>query len=259
MAISNLFDTLSPWIICLGVVLILIVSAWLGVQFAKWRKKHVQNEQDAPINTLVGASLALLAFILAFTFGMSTTRFDTRKQYLLEEVNAIETSYLRAGLIDEPFQTEARNLLKEYVNIRVKVADISKETPGYIIESEKIHQQIWELVTDMVNSNSDDRIDVLFITSVNQMIDYHTMRKTVYTVDRIPGMFWLALFVLIILSMFAVGYLFGKADKPNWMLILALSVAFSAIIVLIVDLDSTRGTIKINHKPMIELQQKINQ
>jgi hypothetical protein len=46
---------------------------------------------------LVGATLGLLAFILAFTFGLAAARFDTRRQVVLDEANAIGPTYLRAA------------------------------------------------------------------------------------------------------------------------------------------------------------------
>jgi len=58
--------------------------------------------------------------------------------------------------------------------------------------------------------------------------------------------------------MFEVGYLIGKMNKPNWYMIVALSLAFSAVILLIIDLDSIRGNIVINQQPMIDLYKRLN-
>ena len=60
------------------------------------------QQQDSQIGTLVGALLALLGFLMAFTFGMAGSRFDARKQLLLDEANSIGTAHLRAGLLPEP-------------------------------------------------------------------------------------------------------------------------------------------------------------
>ena len=75
-----LFSILPLWAIYITIVLIIILSVRAGVTFARWRKKRVKNEDDGPINTLVGATLGLLAFMLAFTFSLSSSRFDARKQ-----------------------------------------------------------------------------------------------------------------------------------------------------------------------------------
>jgi hypothetical protein len=46
---------------------------------------------------MVGATFGLLAF----TFGLAATRFDTKRQVLLDEANAIGATYLRAGMLPE--------------------------------------------------------------------------------------------------------------------------------------------------------------
>jgi hypothetical protein len=68
---------------------------------------------------MVGAALGLLAFILAFTFGLAAARFDNRRQVLLDEANAIGTTYLRAGVLPERSE-QIRTLLRDYVSTRLR-------------------------------------------------------------------------------------------------------------------------------------------
>ena len=98
----------------------------------------------------------------------------------------------------------------------------------------------------------------LFVDSLNETIDLQTKRITVAFVYRIPDLMWYALLSLLILSMFEVGYLFMKSEKPNWILILAISLAFSLVILMVVSFDRTDGSIKVNQQPMIELQKSLN-
>jgi hypothetical protein len=74
---------------------------------------------------MVGATLGLLAFILAFTFGLAAARFDTRRQLLLDEANAIGTTYLRAGMLPERGQ-QVRDLLRHYVAARLEAVQPGK-------------------------------------------------------------------------------------------------------------------------------------
>ena len=68
----------------------------------------------------VGTTIGLLAFLLAFTFGMAASRYDTRKQLVLQEADAIGTTYLRADFLQEPQRSNIRNLLREYAALRVQ-------------------------------------------------------------------------------------------------------------------------------------------
>ena len=89
------------------------------------RRKGAQS-----LSTLVGASLGLLAFFLAFTFGLAASRFDARRRLVLAEANAIGTAYLRADLIAERHRSEVRRLLREYADVRIEAVRTRKLEQG---------------------------------------------------------------------------------------------------------------------------------
>jgi hypothetical protein len=51
---------------------------------------------------MVADALALLAFMLGFTFGLAASRFDVRRGLVIDEANAIGTTSSRGGLLPEP-------------------------------------------------------------------------------------------------------------------------------------------------------------
>jgi cytochrome bd-type quinol oxidase subunit 2 len=255
---DHLFSNLPLWAIYLLIVSIIVLSVRSGIAFAKWRKKRVEHEDDSSLNTLVGSTLGLLAFILAFTFSLSSSRFDARKQFLLEEVNSIETSWLRAGLVEEPYNSLIKKALKEYVEVRIWLIDNPDKVKEGINNSSKIQNTIWMLITDMNQKNiGKDIINATLIEATNDMFDNQTKRIAKGVHDRIPNLIWIALFALIIIAMFQIGYLLGKSKKSNWALVLALSMSFSIIIIIIVDLDSSKGNITINHQAMYDMYDRI--
>ena len=85
-------------VFCLTVAMVL-VSIWIGTFLGQRRRRKPDHEAEASLGAIISATLGLLAFMLAFTFGIAAERFQTRRQLLLEEVNAIGTTYLRAGLL----------------------------------------------------------------------------------------------------------------------------------------------------------------
>jgi hypothetical protein len=211
------------------------------------------------VNTIVGATLALLGFILAFTFGFTASRFDSRKQLLLDEVNSIGTTYLRAGFLTEPHCTEVRDLIRKYVDLRIELVANPEKVKSILDQSVVLQDEMWKhaeavAMTDLKNPD----IVALFVETLNETIDLQTKRVTVAFVYRIPDLMWYALLCLLILSMFEVGYLFMKSEKPNWILILAISLAFSLVILMVVSFDRTDGSIKVDQQPMIELQKSLN-
>ncbi|HET7641016.1 MAG TPA: hypothetical protein VFK47_20065, partial [Ktedonobacteraceae bacterium] len=207
------------------------------------------------------ASLGLLAFILAFTFGLTAARFDSRRQLLLDEVTAIETTTRRADLIPEPHRSEVKALLRKYVELRIFTNENRQEIRERIRQSEAIQSQLWPHAAALADAdlkNAD--IVSLFVDSLNEMMSLQTRRVTI-TSYHIATIIWLVLFGITVISMFQLGYLFGRSSGVNWLFIVALSLAFSGVMILIVDLDrsgaGTQGAIQVSQQPMRDLHERL--
>ena len=131
-------DALPLWALFIVIVLVVLFSVECGYRLGKYRRGRQEHEKEAPVGTMVGATLGLLAFILAFTFGLAAARFDTRRQVLLDEANAIGTTYLRAGMLPERVE-EIRALLRNYVSARLDAVR-SGNVAEAIRRSENIQQ-----------------------------------------------------------------------------------------------------------------------
>jgi hypothetical protein len=102
----------------------------------------------------------------------------------------------------------------------------------------------------------------LFVQSLNEVFDLQTTRLIVAVHRGIATPVWIVLAGITILVMLQVGYLVGCSRTVSWFAIVALSLAFSAVVVLIADLDRTgtggTGLIKVRQQPMIDLQDRLN-
>ncbi|MFI5322916.1 MAG: hypothetical protein ACHQ6U_05165 [Thermodesulfobacteriota bacterium] len=107
---------------------------------------------------MVGSTLGLLAFMLAFTFGITASRFDTRKQLLLDEVNAIGTAFLRTDFLVEPYRTEIRKLFRDYVDLRPKWVNEPEKLEELVAELEEIQDKIWSRAVEAVNHTPNQEI-----------------------------------------------------------------------------------------------------
>ena len=209
-----------------------------GIFLARFRKKRSTEDQETSVSAVVGATTALLAFLLAFTFGLAASRFDAKRALLLDEVNAIGTTFLRTRLIPEPHGAAVRALLKEYVDIRVELARHPENAEQLIRRSEQLQGLMWPHAAALAEADlKNPAIVSLFVDSLNEMFDLQTKRITVGVFYQMPLAMWIALFVLTVLSMLEVGYLLGMSDRANWLLVLMLSLALSTVILLIADLD----------------------
>jgi len=253
---DNPFASLPLWGIFIGTLLLVSLSVEGGYRWATYKQNHSEKEKEAPVGAMVGATLGLLAFILAFTFSMAFDAFHARKQAVVDEANAIRTVYSLTGVIPEPHRTEVRKLLREYVEERLQWAGVKKARSG---RSAKELQNQLLAQTALVGQKSSDVI-ALFVDSVNKMIDLRTERVMLRERSRIPGVFWAVLYAVTILALAAMGYHGGVAGTTRSPVMLAVAIAFSAIILLIADLDRPgEGFINVRQQAMIDLRDSLTE
>src|SRR5690242_6613138 len=103
-------DAVPLSVLFVAVILLCWAAQEGGYRFGQWRHARAADEKESPVGAMIGSILGLLAFMLAFTFGMAASRFDTRKEALLEEANAVSATYLRAQLLPESQRSEVARL-----------------------------------------------------------------------------------------------------------------------------------------------------
>ncbi|NCF17820.1 MAG: ABC transporter substrate-binding protein [Haliea sp.] len=243
-------------------VLIVLLAIESGFLLGRTNRKQIQEAQVNPVSTSVGAVLAMMAFVIAFTFGSANTRFDARKAALLEDVTAIQTAYLRASLLPEPQRTTVRNLLRDYVQARAGIvyAYGQPDTLELVQQRALVLQELmWSHVQTLAEAGGEDKVYVLVVRALNDVFNLHTKRVVLGAHYRIPSAMWMALIVASGVAMFAVGFQFGIVGNRRIHTVnLALALTFALVMVLAFDLDRAgEGLVAINQQPMIDLYQSM--
>lgn len=253
-----LFNYTPSWVIFLFTSLVSFFCFEGGFRLGNRRGQKFEKERKAPISSIIGAALALLAFILAFTFSLAAALFIERRELVLTDANAIETTYRRAQYLPEPYQTKARELLHEYVKIRIPTIN-SEQMVQLLKRSEELQDELWAVAVEMAKNNTTSVMGGLFISSLNEVFDIHAKRVMTGVHIRIPEVIWAALFFVTILSMFAMGYYSGLAGARSHAINIAMILIFSGAISLIADLDSPQtGLLRVSQQPMIDLSNKMS-
>ena len=250
---TGILDPLPLWAVFVSTSLVALASIEIGYRLGRYRHRISDQEKESPVSAMVGATLGLLGFVLAFTFGIAAGRFDSRRQGLVDEANAIGTVWLRAGLLSERTD-QIRALLREYVDIRLAGAE-SGNLAKAVARSEEIHTQLWKIATEISNKNPNSITVGLFIQSLNELIDLHSKRVALALRSRIPNSIWLAVYFVAILSLGAMGYHGGLAETSRSLAVVAVAITFSVVIWLIADLDRpNEGSIRVDQQAMIDLR-----
>jgi hypothetical protein len=250
---------LPLWAVFVAVVLVVLASIEGGLLLAR-RGRGPSEGESSPVGTIVGSIVGLLALMLAFTFGVAASKFDRRRELLLKEVNAIETTFLRADLLPEPHRAEVRSLLVEYARVRAQVGRQPENVRELIQESERIQARLWPHAAALPALElKNPALTALFIVALNETLDLHQERVTV-GFYHIPSILWLAVLLLTLLAMTGVGYLYRAVGKVNWILSTVLAFSLASVIALIADLDRPgEGFLRVGQQPMADLVERLAQ
>jgi hypothetical protein len=250
----SVLDYLPLWVLFALTIILSMVCIEFGFRLGRLGKNRAIGEQSEPIGVMVGATFALLAFVLAFTFNMAASRYDLRRQLVLDEANAVGTTFIRAELLPTPYRDEIKDLLREYVNIRIEAVSHPEKLTTNLLRSEELHRLLWKQAV-AVTEQYPGLTNNLFIESLNTVIDLHSKRITAGMRERIPGTIWISIYLVACLAMMAIGYHSGISGSNRSVVVIFQALAFAAILVLIADLDRPQeGLLKVGQQAMIDLQ-----
>ena len=213
------------------------------------------------VSTLEGAILGLLALMIGFTFAMALARFETRRDAVLNEANAIGTTALRARLLPAPYGGQALKLLQEYVQVRL---DITRRVPSpaelnaAISRSNALQEALWQQAKAVALKDNGMVPTGLFIQSLNEMIDNQEKRLTALR-SQVPNVVVIALYAVAAIAAAFTGYASGLEARCSRLPIYIMGALISGVILLIQDLDRpTAGFIRTSQQPMIDAAASIS-
>ncbi|MDB6016162.1 MAG: hypothetical protein JWR19_651 [Pedosphaera sp.] len=239
-------------------VAVLLLFAEAGFRLGRYQGQRSEMAQKAPIAEIVSAMLGLLAFMLGFTFSLAASRFDARRALVVDEANAIGTTYLRAGLLSEPYRMEIRKLLRDYVKARLTYVQAGEIAQG-MARADEMQERLWAEAVAAGGKNPGSIVTGLFIASLNEVIDLHAKRIAFSLRNHIPTSIWDALYFLAVCTIGTMGYHMGLVGARNVLAIIPLVLAFSVVLFLIADLDHPqKGLLKVSQQALVDLLDKWN-
>jgi|SRR5262245_88370 len=258
MQLYGPFDNLPTPLILVATIALATLSFEGGFRIGRWRSRRRHHEEEVAARVEVGVLLGLVSFILAVTFWVATTHFDAVRQAKLNEANAIRATYLRADLLPEPHRSEARRLLREYVDIRLG-AFRSGQFEQAISRSEELQNQLWSQASAAKEKVLSPIFAGFFIQSLNDMIALHTRRVVVGTEFRIPSAIWIGIYLIMAMAAASIGCHAGLTGASRPLVALAFILISSAVVLLIADLDNPRrGALMVSQRVMEDLRRTMN-
>ena len=221
-------------LITLGVIVLLAAAGEVGFR----RGVRHRDSQDSIRSLMSGtgaAMLGLLGLLLGFTLSMALSRWDARRDVIVNEANAIGTLWLRAGLLEEPLRDDLRETLRSYTDARIALGGSRGDRASLRdarSESEAIHTTIWSAVE---RANGPDRSPAVLsslITEANDVIDLHELRLASIE-NFLPAPLFLLLWTVSAISMGFLAWAFGAANQGGRTAVVMLGLLIGAVLLLI--------------------------
>lgn len=222
---------------------------WLGRRVGARRASRDPHGWRAGTAAIEGAVFGLTTLLVAFTFSGAETRFEARRHLIVDEANAIQTTYLRLDLLPPATQPQIRDEFRRYVESRISIYDRLPDVEAARRELERsngLQQEIWRDCLAALHDAPDLRALLLLVPSLNQMIDLTTARTT--ALETHPSPFIFALLGLLALACaFIAGSEMAKSAMPNRLLALGFSGLIVLTLAVILDFEFPRlGFIRID-------------
>jgi hypothetical protein len=237
---SILYDTPS-WTI--GILLFVLMFSAIRMGFRIGMKKARPESDDSGI---LASLLGLLALLLAFTFGMAGSRYETRKANLVLESNAIGTAILRSDIYPDSLAKGFRKDFENYLNARIAYFVVGRDDSKIKTAKQKAAEAsslLWKRASTAAKNKDFFIQSNMMLPALNDMFDSAEATNASFR-SSVPDSIVYLLLVFSVVVSFYIGYSCGfkKVLEPAFVVGFCLLTCF--VILITIDLDRPRrGTI----------------
>jgi hypothetical protein len=230
-----------------------MLATSLGYVLSKYLAKR-KGAQPGAWSPLLGGATGLLGLLIGFTLAMATERYETRRELVVAEANALSTTYLRDSAY--PGATGARldALIVQYGQERLAFFDAGYDAARLQEVSSRtiaLQDEIWKETISAVIQPHQVALDAMVLSSTNEMFNLAASRMAARQ-SRVPlDVLWLLGFIALGTGALC-GYTLGLNGDRHLIATSALLVMIAVSIAMIVDMDApTLGLIRVPQGPML--------
>jgi len=231
-------------------------AAGLAVGHSMRGHAHKLSE---PFAVLQAALLGLVGLILAFGLSLAVGRYENRRAAVVDESNAIGTTYLRAQTLREPLRRDSMARLKRYTDTSIRLSDsVPGSAPARRAAADglRLQRELWGFAGSALAEDPQASAPRLYAESLNQMIDLQTVRIAGLG-NRVPSAVLTLEVVGAVVALSLLAAYLSFMGRGAVLVLLAASLV-ALLLLVTFDLDRpTRGLITVPDKPLVELRAEL--
>jgi hypothetical protein len=246
----------SPFGIAGFLLVLLLACHEIGFRLGR-RVEGFDEDYKRRVDMMRTAILALVTFLVGFSFASAGSRYIDRQDMIVKEANAIGTSWLRAMLLPEPQRSRLQADLRQYALDRLellKAYDFEAARP-LLAKAGETQKRIWQAGVEGVGT--DREFANFMLPPLNDVIDIHAEHLSAAR-RHIPQTILVVIVIAVAIGMGMIGYDNGLVRKRYFLLSSVFAVVAAAALWMTIDLDRPRyGFVRTSELPYVELLESI--
>lgn len=238
-----------------GTLVMLEIGRWAGAR----RRRLAGEGAGAGLGAVEGAVFGLLGLLLAFTFSGAASRFDGRRDLIVQEANDIGTAYLRLDLLPAEAQPRLRELFREYIAARLSAYRLAGDTTAALREVARatdLQADIWRQALTAAQAAPSPQAIMLVVPALNAMFDIAATRNMAVRAHP-PVIVYLLLGMLVLIGALFAGYGMSVDATRKWLHTVGFALIMATTVYIILDYEFPRlGVIRVDafDQALVEVQ-----
>ena len=236
-------------------LVVLFGAAAIGLVVGARLRGRADDHRE-PLAAIQSFLLSLVGLIMAFSLALAVGRYESRRAVVTQDANAIGTTYLRAQTLSEPTRTESLRLLRQYIDVSIRLSRTvpgSPEADAAVADGTQLQRELWSLAGQALDAAPLASAPRLYVETLNEMIDLQTVRVRGLN-NRVPSA---VLAVELVGAALALALLathlsiLGRATVPMFVV----ATLVTMLLLVTFDLDRpTRGLIEVPSTALTDLR-----
>jgi len=225
-------------IICLFLFFFMLLTIALGNRMRKKFWRAGEGDTAGGVNALLGALFGLWGFMLAFTFGQSSTRFENVRVMIVDEANILRNTIIKADLFPDSVREAYRADLRKYLEERIVYFDYSQDEVKFNKNREELTRTATALWARTVQVSKTPGLNVTakdMAASLTGLFDIGIKREALLNTG-VPHPITFMFVTLALSICFVGGFTTAAIKRKEWIVVVVFSLLASTVLYITIDL-----------------------
>jgi len=206
-------------------------------------RHRLKRESAGATAAADGVVFAMLGLLIAFTFTSSASRFDERRELIVQQANVAATAWQRLDMLPANDRDAVREPMRQWFQIAGNLSEVAHDPElarTTLDKAEALQRQSWAACVEAIDRLDQPALATFLLSPMNEWADLSTSRRAMEFLG-LPPMVLPTLVILALVASVLAGFSMSRTPDLSPLHMFAFAVAVSFAIFVILDLGSPRS------------------